>query len=302
MFKEIRQKLRQIDALQEKSNFVTRKTDEQHTCAHCQTEYVGYTCPQCGMRADSERFTFKSLLPKLMDMIGFDEHGNRSIIRTLRDLFWRPGYMIRDYLNGHSAAYFQPFKLLFLLVIIFTLLIHIMGIEPHKTLEMSDFLKRMEEDETKKALLPFMILARDVIQWFRNNVAYSVLIQNVFVVTAMWKVYRKRSPYSWTETFIAQMYICCQFMLLAIIQVLLTWKYHASGLLPYFVQGWVVIPFMLYDFYQFYGEQRFLPAVWRVIKVLLWLLIQYASLFVLLIVVLVIFVAITKSGSINLNF
>ena len=301
MLKEIKQKLRQIDVLQEKSNFVTRKTDEQHTCAHCQTEYVGYVCPQCGMRTDSEHFTFKSLLQKLMDMIGFDERGNRSIIRTLRDLLWRPGYMIRDYLNGHSAAYFQPFKLLLLLVVIFTLLIHIMGIEPSKTLDMSDFLKRMEEDETKKALLPFMILARDVIQWFRSNVAYSVLIQNVFVVTAMWKVYRKRSPYSWTETFIAQMYICCQFMLLSIIQVLLTWKYQASGLLPYFVRGWVVILFMLYDFYQFYGEQRFLPAVWRVIKVLLWLLIQYALLFVLLIVALVIFIAITESGSINLN-
>jgi len=34
---------------------------------------------------------------------------------TLKELFWRPGYMIRDYLNGKRKPYFKPFQLLFVL-------------------------------------------------------------------------------------------------------------------------------------------------------------------------------------------
>ena len=44
--------------------------------------------------------------------------GNRSMFRTLRDLLFRPGYMIRDYLGGMQMAYFPPFKMFFILIAI----------------------------------------------------------------------------------------------------------------------------------------------------------------------------------------
>ena len=43
--------------------------------------------------------------------------GNRPMFRTLRELFWRPGYMVRDYLNGHRQFYFPPFKLLAVVIV-----------------------------------------------------------------------------------------------------------------------------------------------------------------------------------------
>lgn len=42
--------------------------------------------------------------------------GNRGMFRTIRDLSLRPGYMIRDYLQGMQMAYFPPFKMFFLLI------------------------------------------------------------------------------------------------------------------------------------------------------------------------------------------
>ena len=38
------------------------------------------------------------------------------MFRTIRDLILRPGYMIRDYLQGMQMAYFPPFKMYFLLL------------------------------------------------------------------------------------------------------------------------------------------------------------------------------------------
>ena len=59
------------------------------------------------------RYSFKKAFLLFLDVWGL---GNRGMFRTLRDLILRPGYMIRDYLQGMQMAYFPPFKMFFLLI------------------------------------------------------------------------------------------------------------------------------------------------------------------------------------------
>lgn len=290
-----------LDARQERPGFRFHHVEEEHECPHCSTCYRGLICPQCGMRYATRRMTPRTIMHKVLDICGFDEYGNHNILLTMRDLLWRPGYMIRDYLNGHSVAYFQPFKLLFLLVVVFTVLLHVIGVEPDNNIDIGELIKKLNEDENTRPMKPIFEAAAAVIQWFRENVAYSIILQNIFIVTAMWKVYRKRVPYTWTETFVAQMYICCQFMMLAIVQLLLTWRYKEAVLFSYFVSTWVVIPVMLYDFYQLYGERKLWAALWRFIKIGMWLLLQYISAFAILILALIIYMIIWAAMSGKLN-
>lgn len=285
-------KLKKLDALQQKSSFPLNHSDEEHVCVHCETPFTGRYCPQCGLEFGASRFTLSTLMHKVLDVVGYDEYGNRSILRTLRDLFWRPGYMIRDYLGGHSVAYFQPFKLLLLLTVLFTLLLHLMGVEPDNGININKLLERLNGEKAGEALKPIFVMAVGVIQWFRENLIYSIILQNIFIVTAMWKVYRKRSPYSWTETFVAQMYICCQFMLLSIIQLLVTWHYESSGFFPYFVADELVLIFLLYDFFQLYGERRLWGVLWRLIKIIGWIVVQYILGVLLLVLALILYVII----------
>lgn len=86
--------------------------NESHVCSSCKTEFTGNYCPRCGQAAEVGRFSFKKTLMLFLDVWAI---GNRSMLRTLRDLMLRPGYMIRDYLNGMRSAYFPPFKMFFLL-------------------------------------------------------------------------------------------------------------------------------------------------------------------------------------------
>ena len=83
-----------------------------HDCASCRTHYVGHFCPQCGQSARIGRYSARTALLQFLDVWGL---GNLVLLRTLRDLVLRPGYMIRDYLRGMQSAYFPPFKMLFLL-------------------------------------------------------------------------------------------------------------------------------------------------------------------------------------------
>ncbi len=104
-FKEFRQ-------WQKVPHQVKPMSEEEHDCPTCGRHYEGNYCPQCGQSSKIGRYSFKNAFLLFIDVWGL---GNRGMFRTIRDLFLRPGYMIRDYLRGMQMAYFPPFKLLFLI-------------------------------------------------------------------------------------------------------------------------------------------------------------------------------------------
>ena len=77
-------------------------SEESHECSSCKTVFTGNYCPRCGQPSEVGRFSFKKALLLFLDVWGI---GNRSMFRSLRDLMFRPGYMIRDYLRGMQSAY-----------------------------------------------------------------------------------------------------------------------------------------------------------------------------------------------------
>ena len=109
---ELREKYRQFRAWQQRPYEVAPLKDESHECATCGTHFEGNYCPRCGMSSSLGRYSAKKAFLLFLDVWGL---GNRGMFRSLRDLVLRPGYMIRDYLQGMQMAYFPPFKMFFLL-------------------------------------------------------------------------------------------------------------------------------------------------------------------------------------------
>lgn len=96
-------------------------SESQHVCASCGTFFHGNYCPRCGQSSIVGRFSFKKALLLFLDVWGI---GNRGMFRSIRDLMFRPGYMIHDYLGGMQSAYFPPFKMFFLLTALSLLIEH----------------------------------------------------------------------------------------------------------------------------------------------------------------------------------
>ena len=113
MLEDLKQKYRRFKEWQKSPYQVKPLVDEKHDCATCGTHYRGNYCPRCGQSASIGRYSLKNAVLLFLDVWGL---GNRSMFRTLRDLVLRPGYLIRDYLQGMQMAYFPPFKLFFLLI------------------------------------------------------------------------------------------------------------------------------------------------------------------------------------------
>lgn len=99
---------------QSRASIIPKIDNTQRTCSNCGTDYVGRVCPQCGQAGTWTRYTWQQAMLNFLDIWGL---GNRPIFRTMKELSWRPGYMVRDYLNGHRNFYFPPFKLLAIMVV-----------------------------------------------------------------------------------------------------------------------------------------------------------------------------------------
>ena len=118
-FESFKAKIQQFKEWQRQPYQVKPLSEETHECGTCGTHFQGNYCPRCGQSGAVNRYSFKNTFLLFLDVWGL---GNRSMFRTIRDLLLRPGYMIRDYLQGMQMAYFPPFKMFFL-VIAFSVLV-----------------------------------------------------------------------------------------------------------------------------------------------------------------------------------
>lgn len=126
---------------------VNPMSEERHVCQTCETEFQGNYCPRCGQSAKIGRYSFKTALLSFLDVWGL---GNRGMFRTLRDLLFRPGYMIRDYIKGMQMAYFPPFKMFFLLAALSLLVangLNIKGYHSEEKANQEEALEKYMQDQ-----------------------------------------------------------------------------------------------------------------------------------------------------------
>ena len=146
---EQKEKYRKFKKWQHQPHQVAPLSEETHECATCGTRFEGNYCPRCGQSAKIGRYSFKKAFLLFLDVWGV---GNRGMFRSIRDLIFRPGYMIRDYLRGMQMAYFPPFKMLFLLCTLSLLVesgLNIHGVNYIKQSE-EEFLEDSNETQVRK--------------------------------------------------------------------------------------------------------------------------------------------------------
>lgn len=105
------------------------------TCLNCGTEFTGEYCPKCGQKASTARITVKKSVQSLMATITALDG---RFFRTMGNLFWRPGHLVRDYITGKRALYVHPVSLLSTLVAVYLFVIFIFGIDPGSIHILSD--------------------------------------------------------------------------------------------------------------------------------------------------------------------
>ena len=139
---DLKEKLQQFRAWQERPREVVPMSQEEHECLNCHEHYTGNFCPRCGQPATTARFSWKVAAASFVDAYGL---GERGMFRSMGNLLIRPGYLILDYLRGMRASYFAPFKMYFLLFAVSLLVTHGLNIQRDNFSFSDDFESAVQE-------------------------------------------------------------------------------------------------------------------------------------------------------------
>ncbi len=189
------------------------------TCLNCGNTFEGEYCPHCGQKADTKRL---KLLELLRNSIGPFVGGDSKFLRTCRGLLVRPGHMVREYLQGKRAPYYNPLQLYIFLLTIYAILTY--------TLNTGDiFLGDITNSDRKTGIDSGYAIVDYIfnrIDELNDNKLYGSILLASFAAPCFWKLLRKSKvvrldsrqlPLNITEQFYALMYHSCTSMIISIV-------------------------------------------------------------------------------------
>lgn len=249
MIKAIAQRYRRFQAIQREGlkPAFAKKQNAEVECLNCGNHYNGNFCPRCGQTASTKRITLKDTLHNIFASI---IAGDDVFFRTCRDLLWRPGYMVNDYLYGKRSSYFRPIQMLVRMVAVFVLLSFVFGQEA-SVLTLVDE-QTMEEHVHSENLAKAITILSSLL----SNKVFSSLALAFVCVIPFKLLYRrctvvradgKRTTLNVAEHFYALVYVACMNMLFAFFFMLLKWAgVNAMDLISYENLLFIVAPIWLY--------------------------------------------------------
>ena len=89
-------------------------------CPNCNAPVVGNFCPECGQRIADVKIGVK---PLFLDLLEDQFSLGSALPRTLKSLFFKPGFLTCEYLSLRIARYVAPFRLYLIASLIFFLLL-----------------------------------------------------------------------------------------------------------------------------------------------------------------------------------
>lgn len=206
----------QVNGLQ--SSFVRKKPapTTECTCKNCGMHFTGNFCPYCGQKSNTRRLTFLNMIEDAFALLTNLDNG---ILRTITELFWRPGYMIRDYIQGKRKGYMKPLSLLFCISTFYYVFVWLVARDSFIQLNPDD--NEIILPDSMAKFRPLIEVAKDYfVQWV-NNPGLATLTVILPMVPAAWFSFRKTrygKVFNLMEHLHIQVFLACQMLILTLVQ------------------------------------------------------------------------------------
>lgn len=125
-----------------------RETGET-VCKCCGEIYVGNFCPRCGQTYQTLRYRLSNALANIAG--GFFNIDS-GFSRTLIELLYRPGHLIREFINGKRAIYFRPFQMLFIMAALYIMAVQLVDPEAFLRQQKEEQMAKVDWREAKRAM------------------------------------------------------------------------------------------------------------------------------------------------------
>lgn len=189
---------------------------KQH-CLNCGKDYDGSYCPHCGQSHATHRITWGNFWRNFV-MNGIGLQG--TLPHTIIELFYRPGFLIRDYLAGKRQHYTNPFRMLLLTAAIF-ILFNSMGLGGNLKEAATELSLSMNTDQAttaQDAAVTNMVVQGMMDKMYGNFGTFNLLLILIMTVP-FWMVFRRagqyrNQPLNISEAATAIAFVGCQNMVI----------------------------------------------------------------------------------------
>ncbi len=104
----------------------TLAVDPDRPCMNCGNPARGEYCPSCGQRKVDVRVSVRALI---MDVLEDQFILDKRLPRTLGNLFFRPGRLTVEHINGRIVRYIHPFRLYLVSSLVFFLVLSFLSLQ-----------------------------------------------------------------------------------------------------------------------------------------------------------------------------
>ena len=157
-------------------------------CKNCEHEFEGKYCNNCGQKADTPRINAHYLWHEIQHGIF---HVDKGVLYTVKELFIRPGFSVKEYIQGKRINHFKPIAFVFIMAGILGLLRHYLHINTSESIIENNNHPAILETFIKLGnsnlgiclliLLPFYALSSRIAFWKSSYNFFEHLILNAFL-------------------------------------------------------------------------------------------------------------------------
>ena len=155
-------------------------------CLNCGTELTDNFCPHCGQKAKTKRLKLKEIIG---DTVNSFIGGDSKLLNSVTALCIRPGHMIREYLQGHRARYYNPMQMLIWMISIYAVLSFLVGDD----IFFANNTSPMDHDTLKKGsiLANLWMYVEKIYTYITENKLYYMVFTAVLGVWPTYFIFRK---------------------------------------------------------------------------------------------------------------
>ena len=145
-------------------------------CKNCQHDFKGNFCNNCGQSVRTHDINAQFLWHDIQHGLF---HFDNGLFYTIKSLFIRPGYTIRDFIDGKRVRHFKPISFVIFLATLYGLLKHFADSPPVVNLS-------LDKDGEKISGL------KQIINWLNAHYAVSSLLLLIIASLSTYLAFKKQ--------------------------------------------------------------------------------------------------------------
>lgn len=189
--------------------------ETNYQCKHCSTTHVGTFCTNCGQKKIEDRWTIKKLFSSATTAIFNVEKG---YFYTIKNMITRPGGVVKDYLNGDTVKYTNPFRFALVgiaIAMFISLSLGIWELQMDMITDTFDEMGMYQSEEHKKE-------ARGAMKHIVRFINFLPFVMVPFIALGT-KIFLRKQDFNYTEHFIMNSFLLGISMIYGIAVTLITY-------------------------------------------------------------------------------